>query len=40
MDDTKENTVLKCVKPAEEFNEQPEDKEERSCVANECIFTR
>lgn len=40
MDDSKENTVLKYIKPVEEVDEQPEDNEEKSCIASECIFTR
>lgn len=40
MDDSKENTLLKYINPAEEVNEQPEDNEKKSCIARECIFTR
>jgi len=39
MNDTKENITLKSMSQ-EEFYELPENKEERSCTASECIFTR
>lgn len=40
MDDSNENIVLKYINPVESVHEQPEDNEEKSCIASECIFTR